>query len=90
MPLYYAAYRAEGLPGGLGYFAGRWSEDRPDYPRWPDDPERPVRVLDPVASALIDWNDQDSVRIERWGTVSVPKDERKLARQLSQSGLRGH
>jgi hypothetical protein len=90
VPLYYAAYRAESLPGGLGYFAGRWSEDRPDYPRWPDDPERPVRVLDPVASALIDWNDQDSVRIEQWGTVSVPKDERKLARQLSQSGLRGH
>jgi hypothetical protein len=90
VPLYYAAYRAEGLPGGLGYFVGRWSEDRPDYPRWPDDPARPVRVIDPVASALIDWNDQDSVRIEQWRTVSIPSDEKKLARQLSQSGLRGH
>ena len=90
VPLYYAAYRAEGVPGGLGYFVGRWSEDRPDYPRWPDDPARPVRVIDSVASALVDWNDQDSVRIEQWNTVSIPSDEKKLARQLSQSSLRGH
>ncbi len=89
-PLYYAAYRAEGMPGGLGYFVGRWSEDRSDYPRWPDDPARPVRVIDPVASALIDWNDQDSVLVEHWNTVSLPSDEEKLARSLSQSSLRGH
>jgi len=89
VPLYYAAYRAEGMPGGLGYFVGRWSEDRPDYPRWPDDPERPVRVIDNVASALIDWNDQDSVRSEQWNAISVPTDEKRLARQLSQSSLRG-
>ena len=90
VPLYYAAYRAEGMPGGMGYFVGRWSEDRADYPRWPDDPARPVRVIDPVGSALIDWNDQDSVRVEHWNTVSIPADEKKLARRLSQSSLRGH
>jgi hypothetical protein len=89
-PLYYAAYRTEGTQGGLGYFVGRWSEDRPDYPRWPDDPARPVRVLDEVGSALIDWNNQDSVRSESWTAVSVPTDEKKLVRSMSQSSLRGH
>ena len=78
-----------GDAGRLGYFVGRWSEDRPDYPRWPDDPARPVRVLDQVGSALIDWNNQDSVRTENWNAVSVPVDERKLVRSMSQSSLRG-
>jgi hypothetical protein len=87
-PLYYAAYREEGKPGGLGYFVGRWSEDRPDYPRWPDDPERPVRVIDVVGSALIDWNNQDSVRSERWNAISS-RPTKRLAR-ISQSSLRGH
>jgi hypothetical protein len=89
-PLYYAAYRGDATQGGLGYFVGRWSEDRPDYPHWPDDPARPVRVLDGVGSALIDWNNQDSVRSEQWNAVSIPTDEKKLARQISQSSLRGH
>ena len=88
-PLYYAAYRDAGTQGGLGYFVGRWSEDRPDYPRWPDDPARPVRVLDQVGTALIDWNNQDSVRTEYWKAVSVPVDEKKLVRSMSQSSLRG-
>ena len=89
-PLYYAAYRDDAAPGGLGYFVGRWSEDRADYPHWPGDPARPVRVIDQVGSALIDWNDQDSVRSEHWRTVSIPSDEKKLARTISQSSLRGH
>jgi hypothetical protein len=32
----------------VGRHVGRWSEDRADYPRWPDDPARPVRVIDSV------------------------------------------
>jgi hypothetical protein len=88
-PLYYAAYRESGAQGGLGYFVGRWSEDREGYPRWPDDPARPVRVLDTVGEALVDWNDQDVVRAESWSAVSIPKDEKKLLRSLSQSSLRG-
>ncbi len=89
-PLYYAAYRDGSTQGGLGYFVGRWSEDREDYPRWADDPTRPVRVIDGVGSALIDWSNQDSVRSEQWNAVSIPTDEKKLARQISQSSLRGH
>jgi hypothetical protein len=90
VPLYYAAYRNGDAKGGLGYFVGRWSEDRADYPHWPDDAGRQVRVLDPVGSALIDWNQQDSVRVEAWDTVSLPEDEAKLVRQMSQTSLRGH
>ena len=89
VPLYYAAYRDDASPGGLGYFVGRWSEDRADYPRWPGEPARPIRVIDQVGSALIDWNDQDSVRTEHWNTVSIPRDEKKLARSISLSSLRG-
>jgi hypothetical protein len=89
-PLYYAAYRSEGVQGGIGYFMGRWSEDRPDYPRWPDDAARPVRVVDQVASALVDWNNQDSVRFEAWTAVGVPPSDKKLQRMISQSSLRGH
>jgi hypothetical protein len=48
-----------------------------------------VRVIDVVGSALIDWNDQDSVRHEHWNTVAVPSDEKKLTRSFSQSSLRG-
>jgi hypothetical protein len=89
VPLYYAAYRNGDATGGLGYFVGRWSEDRADYPRWPDDAGRPVRVLDPVGSALIDWNQQESVRVEAWDMVSLPEDESALMRTMSQSSLRG-
>jgi len=89
-PLYYAAYRNDSERGGLGYFVGRWSEDRADYPRWADDAARPVRVIDQVGSGLIDWNKQDSVRAEAWEAVSIPSDETKLVRQMSQSSLRGH
>lgn len=88
-PLYYAAYREKGAQGGIGVFVGRWSEDRPDYPRWPDDPARPVRVLDDAGSAIVDWNDQDVVRSESWNAVSIPRDEKKLLRSLSQASLRG-
>lgn len=88
-PLYYAAYRQNETQGGLGYFVGRWSEDRPDYPRWPDDAARPVRVLDTIGTALVDWNNQDVVRTELWRAVSVPRDEKRLVRSLSQSSLRG-
>jgi hypothetical protein len=89
-PLYYAAYRSDSQPGGLGVFIGRWSEDRADYPHWADDPARPVRVLDQVGSGLIDWNKQDAVRAEAWQAVSIPSDEKKLVRKMSQSSLSGH
>ena len=83
VPLYYAAYRKSGDAAGVGYFVWRWSEDRPDYPRWPDDPARPVRVLDEVGYAMVDWNDQHAVRSESGAAVSIPEDEAKLRRSLS-------
>ena len=88
-PLYYAAYRRHDAPAGVGYFVGRWSGDRPDYRRWPDDPGRPVRVLDRVGLALVDWNDQHAVRIESWDAVSTPPPDKKLNRMISQSSMRG-
>src|SRR5262249_25383645 len=42
VPLYYISYNAKEEPIDIGVFASRWSEDRPDYPRWPDDAKRPV------------------------------------------------
>ncbi len=83
VPLYYASYRKSGDAAGVGYFVWRWSEDRPDYPHWPDDPARPMRVLDLVGYAMVDWNDQHAVRSESGAAVSIPPDETKLRRSLS-------
>ncbi len=88
-PLYYEAYRAGDIPAGIGHFVGQWSEDRPGYPRWPDSPERPRRVIDSVGSAFADWNDQHAVRIETWDSVSVPPDDEEVLRLISKSSLRG-
>lgn len=87
-PLYYAAYRESGEVAGVGYFVMRWSEDREAYPRWPDDAERPVRVLDVVGEAWVDWNDQHAVRVELGDTVSVPPPDKKLDRMISLSSVR--
>lgn len=88
-PLYYAAYREDGSPAGAGYIAGRWSEDRSDYPRWPDDPDRPVRKVDRVAIVMIDWNERAMIRLEAWNTVSTPPADKQVGRMISQSSLRG-
>ena len=87
-PLYYAAYRDEDEVAGIGYFVSRWSEDRLDYPRWPDDPERPMRKLDEIGAAFVDWNDQHAVRIESGDDVGVPESDRKLMRKLSVGSAR--
>jgi hypothetical protein len=78
VPLYYASYRKSGDAAGVGYFVWRWSEDRPDYPHWPDDPARPMRVLDLVGYAMVDWNDQHAVRSERSRHLD-PLDEDEAA-----------
>jgi hypothetical protein len=87
-PLYYAAYRKDGSSAGIGYFVSRWSEDRDGYPRWPEDPKRPVRTLDTVGAALVDWRDQHAVRIETGNQVSVPSSEQDLNRKISLSRAR--
>ena len=37
-PLYMATFDAADRMSNVGIYAGRWSEDHADYPRWPDDP----------------------------------------------------
>ena len=88
-PLYYASYRVDGNPAGAGYFVGRWSEDRLDYRPWPDDASRPVRVIDGVGAALVEWNQRDAVRLESFSTVSTPPVDKKVKRLVSQASLRG-
>jgi hypothetical protein len=67
----------------VGQFVGRWSEDRADYPRWPGDAERPVRVIDPVGASFLNLRGGNSWRRESWDMVSVPEDDAKVRRALS-------
>ena len=87
-PLYYAGYRKDGEVAGLGYYVWRWSEDRPGYPRWSGVPARPLRTLDQVGEAFVDWNDQHAVRIESGNQVGVPQSDKKLRRKLSVGSAR--
>ena len=61
----------------------RWSEDRPDYPAWSDDPDRPVRVIDSVGASFINVRNRGSWRRESWEMVSVPESDRKVRRAIS-------
>ena len=87
-PLYYLAFDKDGDSAGFGYYMSRWSDDRSDYPRWADDPERPIRSLDVIASAFVQWNDQHAVRFELGNAVSVPRDEDSLQRKMRISSMR--
>ncbi len=85
--LYYVSYDRRGEQIDVGYFVGRWSEDRPDYPRWPDDPERPVRVLDSAGAAFANLKLRGSWRRESWSMVSVPESDAEVRRSLSLRSL---
>jgi hypothetical protein len=87
-PLYHVGIRDDGSPGAVGYFVGRWSEDRESYPPWPDDGARPVRVIDSVGAGLVDWTQKEGVRIEHWDTVAIPPADKRVKRMISESGLR--
>ncbi len=86
-PLYYVAYDKKGEQIDVGYYVGRWSEDREDYPRWSDDPERPVRALDPVGEAFANLHLKGSWRRESWTIVSVPESDNAVRRTLSLRSL---
>ena len=86
-PLYYASWDSRGEPIDVGVFVGRWSEEREGYPRWPDAPERPVRVIDPVGAAFANIDQQGGWRRESWDIVSTPPDAGTLERQLSVNNL---
>ena len=87
VPLYYISYSAKEEPIDIGVFAGRWSEDRPDYPKWPDDPQRPVRVIDSVGAAFANLAEEGSWRRESWDLVSTPPPEAELKRLESSTDL---
>ncbi|HSJ96714.1 MAG TPA: DUF1329 domain-containing protein [Myxococcota bacterium] len=87
VPLFYMAYDAKDEPIDVGVFASRWSEDRPDYPRWPDDPARPVRVLDTMGAAFANLAEDGSWRRESWDLVATPPPDKQLKQMTSSTGL---
>lgn len=86
-PLYTITYDRDGETIDVGYYVGRWSEDRADYPRWPDAAERPVRVLDPTGAAFANIRETGGWRRESWDMVSTPPDDRAVRRMLSIQNL---
>jgi len=89
-PLYYASwdYRDEEID--VGMHAGRWSEEREDYPAWPDDPKRPIRVIDSVGASFANLSVDGGWRRESWEIVSTPPPEREFKRSLSVNNLTKH
>ena len=86
-PLYAIAFDRRGEVLEVGQYVGRWSEDRPDYPPWPDDPGRPVRVIDPAAAAFADVHDYAGWRRESWTAVGTPPTDGELRTLLSLNEL---
>jgi len=86
-PLYYLSYDARGEAIDVGMFVGRWSEDRPDYPKWPDDPARPMRVIDSVGESFANLSEGGGWRRESWKAVAVPPGDDSLGKLLSVDNL---
>jgi hypothetical protein len=86
-PLYVATFDTRDEMTNVGMYASRWSEDRTDYPRWPDDPAREVRVLDSVGSAFANLAESGSWRRESWELVSTPPPDDEVKRKLSTGEL---
>jgi hypothetical protein len=82
-PLYYASWDSHNEAIDAGMFVGRWSEERPGYPRWPDDPARPVRVIDPVGASFAHIAQGGGWRRESWEMVSTPPTDGEVRRMLS-------
>jgi hypothetical protein len=86
-PLYLATFDEKNEMTNVGMYVGRWSEDREGYPRWPDDPARAVRVIDPVGAAFANLAERGSWRREAWATVSTPPADEELKKLLSVNQL---
>ena len=90
-PLYYQSWDAREEVVDVGVYVGRWSEDRPGYPRWPEDRERPIRVIDPAGAAFSNVSLQVAWRRESWQAVSTPQSKKDERNKMSVMGLtRGH
>lgn len=86
-PLYMATFDERDERTNVGMYVGRWSEERPDYPRWPDDPERPVRVIDSVGAAFANLSEDGSWRRESWDNVATPPSDAVVKRMASVNEL---
>ncbi len=86
-PLYMATFDARNETTNIGVYAGRWSEDRESYPRWPDDEGRAIRVIDSVGAAFANLSESGSWRRESWGNVSTPPPDKDVKRLLSVNQL---
>jgi hypothetical protein len=82
-PLYMATYDSKGEMTNVGYYVGRWSEDQEDYPPWPHDPEREIRVLDSVGAAFANLSEAGSWRRESWENVGTPPPDKTIKRMIS-------
>jgi hypothetical protein len=86
-PLYYMSWDSRDEAIDVGMYVGRWSEQREGYPRWPDDPERPVRVIDSVGASFAHVADIGGWRRETWEMVSTPPSDNEVRRLISVGGL---
>jgi len=86
-PLYMATYDSKGEMTNAGTYVSRWSEDQEDYPPWPDDPRREIRVLDSVGAAFANLSEAGSWRRESWDNVATPPPDRTVKRMISVSEL---
>lgn len=90
-PLYYQSWDKRGETVDVGVFVGRFSEEREDYPRWPDDKARPVRVIDPVGAAFANVSERVGWRRESWNATSTPSSSKDERNKISVQGLtKGH
>lgn len=86
-PLYYMSFDAREESIDVGMYVGRWSESRADYPRWPNDTERPVRVIDTVGASFAHLSDIGGWRRETWTMVATPPADNEVRRLLSVNNL---
>ena len=90
-PLYYQSWDKRGETVDVGMFVGRFSEDRADYPKWPDDGKRPVRVIDPAGAAFANVSQRVGWRRESWDATSMPSSSKDERNKISVQGLtKGH
>ena len=67
--------------------AGRWSEDRPGYPTWPDGTSRAARILDPVVTVTAMSGSREVVRVEAWNSLGLPAEGKVLRTLVSPEAL---
>jgi hypothetical protein len=86
-PLCYASYDAKGQPIDVGYYVGRWSEDRAEYPKDPNEGGGAPRVIDPVGEAFANLRLRAGWRRESWEFVSAPEADRAVRHAVSLKNL---